>query len=95
MALTILAQVRAVPGTEDKTREELAKLQVPTRAEAGCLFYDFYADDKDPCLFLFFEAWESRAAWEAHMETPHIQACLAATEGLGLTWVVNELSKVE
>ena len=95
MALTLLAQVRAVPGTEDQTRAEMTKLLAPTRAEAGCLFYDFYADNNDPCLFLFFEEWESRAHLEAHLQSPHLQACRAATADLGLTWVVNELSKVE
>lgn len=94
MTLTLLAQVRAAPGTEDKIREEMQKLVAPTRAEPGCLQYDFYADDQDPHLFMFFEVWESRAHLDAHKTTPHIQASRAATEGLGQVWSVHELRQL-
>ena len=36
----------------------------PTRAEAGCINYDFHIDAADPCVFVFYENWTDRAALE-------------------------------
>lgn len=60
-----------------ETREELAALlqaQVaPTRAEAGCINYDFHVDAADPCVFVFYENWTDRAALDTHLAMPHLQ----------------------
>ena len=70
---TIIGTVTARP----ETREELAALlqaQVaPTRDEAGCINYDFHCDASDPCVFVFYENWTSRAALDAHLEMPHLK----------------------
>jgi quinol monooxygenase YgiN len=70
---TIIGTVTARP----ETREELAALlqaQVaPTRAEAGCINYDFHCDASDPSVFVFYENWTSRAALDAHLEMPHLK----------------------
>ena len=39
----------------------------PTRAEAGCINYDFHVDAADPCVFVFYENWTDRAALDAHL----------------------------
>jgi quinol monooxygenase YgiN len=61
----------------DETREELRKIlsaQVaPTRAEAGCVNYDFHVDADDPNIFMFYENWRDKADLDAHLETPHLQ----------------------
>jgi quinol monooxygenase YgiN len=62
---------------KDETREELRKIladQVaPTRAEAGCINYDFHVDVDDPNVFVFYENWRSKADLDAHLKTPHLQ----------------------
>jgi quinol monooxygenase YgiN len=45
-----------------------------TRAEAGCVAYDFYADLTDPGTFFVFEVWESDAALTRHFQTEHMAA---------------------
>ena len=63
---------------KDETREELRKIlagQVaPTRAEPGCVNYDFHVDAKDPNVFVFYENWRTRADLDAHLKAPHLQS---------------------
>ena len=62
---------------KDETREELARIlaaQVaPTRAEPGCINYDFHVDVKDPNVFMFYENWRSREDLDAHLKMPHLK----------------------
>jgi quinol monooxygenase YgiN len=79
---TIIGTVTARP----ETREELATLlgaQVaPTRAEPGCINYDFHVDAADPCVFVFYENWTSRAALDAHLAMPHLQPLFSQLDRL-------------
>lgn len=79
--LTVVAHIRAKPDAVDLVREELEKLVPITRAEAGCFRYDLHQDNDSPEHFMFFETWESRALWQAHMDAPHLSAFGSATEG--------------
>lgn len=94
MSLTILAQITAAPGKEDLVRTELEKLVDPTRAEKGCVRYDLHQDNEAPGFFVFFEIWESRELWQAHMKAPHIAAYGAATEGAVAQFALNEMSRI-
>ena len=49
-----------------------------TRAEEGCLDYEFWSDLTQRGRFHVFEVWESAAHLEAHIATPHLQAFRAA-----------------
>lgn len=94
MALTIVAQITAVPGKEELVRNALEKLIPPTRAEAGCLQYDLHVDNENPGFFLFFENWENRELWQDHMASAHIAAHRQATEGAIASAQINEMTKV-
>jgi quinol monooxygenase YgiN len=69
-----------------ETRDELATLLVaqvaPTRAEEGCINYDFHVDAADPCVFVFYENWTSRAALDAHLEMPHLRSLFSQLDRL-------------
>ena len=54
----------------------------PTRAEAGCLFYDLHQSDEQPGVFFFHEAWTGRDALRQHMGTPHMRAMDEAVNDL-------------
>ncbi|RKZ13842.1 antibiotic biosynthesis monooxygenase [bacterium] len=73
MPLTIVAVFQANPGREEDLSRELQELVAPTRAEAGCLNYDLHRDLEVPGRFLFYENWETRSNWEAHMESDHLR----------------------
>lgn len=79
---TILGTVTARP----ETRAELATLLMaqvaPTRAEAGCITYEFHVDAADPCVFVFYENWTDRAALDAHLAMPHLQPLFSQLDRL-------------
>ncbi|MEO0823559.1 MAG: putative quinol monooxygenase [Pseudomonadota bacterium] len=94
MPLTILAQITAAEGREALVRAELEKLVPITRAEPGCLQYDLHLDNTAPGFFVFYETWESRELWQAHMNAPHLAAYMKATEGAVAQFVLNEMTRI-
>ena len=79
---TIIGTVTARP----ETREELATLLLaqvaPTRAEPGCINYDFHVDAADPCVFVFYENWTSREALDTHLAMPHLKPLFSQLDRL-------------
>jgi quinol monooxygenase YgiN len=55
----------------------LVALVVPTRQEAGCISYEIFQNNADPCDFTFVEEWRDEAAINAHWATAHVQDALA------------------
>lgn len=94
MALTIVANIFAVPEKRELVKQELEKLIAPTQAEEGCIQYDLHQDNEDANHFLFFEQWESRDLWQAHMKNDHLAAFLNSTEGAVANLQIFEMSKV-
>ena len=80
--LTVIATFQARPGQEAGLRAALTGLLAPTRQEAGCLNYDLHTSPDDPAKFLFHENWTSKAALDAHLQSPHIKAVLPRMEEL-------------
>ena len=70
--LTVIAKLKAKKGCEEQLGQVLRSLIEPTRAEKGCINYDLHRSHEDPGLFIFYENWESRPLWEAHMKSPHL-----------------------
>jgi quinol monooxygenase YgiN len=71
---------KAAPGREAELESRLLALVGPSRAEPGCIQYDFHRNVEDPSVFMFCEAFISQAALDAHIATPHFQAFAAAKE---------------
>lgn len=92
--LTVVARIVAHPDRVDLVKAALLELIPTTRGEAGCLRYDLHQDDEDPARFLFYETWESRELWQAHMQAPHLTAYVAATEGAIAEFEVRELHQI-
>jgi quinol monooxygenase YgiN len=92
--LTIVANIQANPDKIDLVKVELEKLVPITRAENGCLQYDLHQDNENPGHFMFYENWESRELWQAHMNAPHLAAYMEAIEGAVADFTLNELSHI-
>ena len=92
--LTIVADIHADPDQIDRVKAELEKLVSITRAEEGCIQYDLHQDNENPAHFLFYENWESREHWQAHMRAPHLLAYRAAIEGAIVQFGLYEMSRV-
>ena len=92
--LTIVANIKAAPGKIDLVKAELEKLIPITRAEAGCIQYDLHQDNDNPVHFMFYENWESRELWQAHMSAQHLSDYMSATEGAIANFMLNEMTHV-
>jgi quinol monooxygenase YgiN len=71
--IRVVAVVQGKPGTADAIEQVLSRCAVPSRAEAGCLFYTPHRDLDHADRFVFFERWASRAALAEHERTEHFQ----------------------
>jgi len=80
--LTVIATFQARPGKEADLRAALTGLLAPTRKETGCLNYDLHASPENPAKFLFHENWTSKAALDAHLQSPHVKALLPRVDEL-------------
>lgn len=92
--LTIVAHIHAHLDEVDLVRAELERLIPITRAEAGCIQYDLHQDDENPAHFLFYENWESRDLWQAHMNAPHLAAYMEATDGAVAEFTLHEMRQI-
>lgn len=90
--LTIVASIHAEPDRVDLVKGELEKLVPITRGEEGCLQYDLHRNNEDPTHFLFYENWETRDHWQAHMNAPHLAAYRKATEGAIAGFALYEMT---
>jgi quinol monooxygenase YgiN len=70
---TIIGTVVAKPEKREELLRILAAQVDPTRAEAGCINYDFHCDKADPNVFVFYENFVSKEALEDHLKKPHLK----------------------
>lgn len=68
--LNVIARFIATKGKEDQLRTLLQGMLTLTRAEPGCERYELYESDSRGRLYLY-ETWESQAALDQHIATPH------------------------
>jgi quinol monooxygenase YgiN len=92
--LTIVANIEAKLDKVELVKAELLKLVDITRAEQGCINYDLHQDNENPAHFVFYENWESRELWQAHMGNKHLSDYLEATEGAVEKFTVNEMTQI-
>jgi quinol monooxygenase YgiN len=69
---TIIGTVVAKPEKREELLRILSAQVAPTRAEPGCINYDFHCDQADPNVFVFYENFRSREALETHLKMPHL-----------------------
>ena len=73
-AYAVVAEVRAKPGKEAELREATLPLVAKVRAEPNNILYFLHEDREVPGHFVFYEIFASRADFDAHNATPHVQA---------------------
>ena len=68
----VIARCVAREGKRDQVRALLQGMLTPTRAEPGCRLYELY-ESSSGGRFYFYETWESQAALDQHVATPHFK----------------------
>ena len=58
----------------DDALELMRQMAAASRAEEGCISYEFYVGLSDPNMLLLFQEWESIDALHGHFETEHMEA---------------------
>ncbi|WP_367185860.1 putative quinol monooxygenase [Sphingomonas bacterium] len=80
----IVGTVRIPDGAIDRARPAMAAMLAASRAEDGCLAYNYAQDVLDPCVIHISERWRDRAALDAHFATPHMAAWRAQFGAIGI-----------
>lgn len=70
---TIIGTVVAKPEKRDELMRILTAQVAPTRAEPGCISYDFHGDKSDPNVFVFYENFVSKEALDEHLKKAHLK----------------------
>ena len=68
----IIAKAVPKPGNEQKVKALLSAMIAPTMAEPGVITYDLHVNEAGD-RFYFFEIYESREAFDAHVASPHFK----------------------
>ncbi len=68
------------PSTRERVLERAPEAQAATRAEPGCLAYDFYTCTDRPDRLVFVEEWRDEAAHAFHMKQDHTRRFISYHE---------------
>ena len=83
--LIIMGTVRIPEGALDTARPAMTAMLAASRAEDGCLAYNYAQDVLDACVIHISERWRGRAALDAHFRTPHMAEWRAQFGAIGVT----------
>jgi len=72
--IVLAAKFTGKPERRSEILRQVAAVTPPSRAEAGCITYNFYEQQPGASEFLFFEEWADQAALDGHFQTAHFQA---------------------
>lgn len=75
--ILVAGHVPVKPEKRDAMRQAVQQVVARTRAESGCIAYDFYESVSEPHLLHIYEEWESAEALAAHLQQPHTRDFLA------------------
>jgi quinol monooxygenase YgiN len=79
---TVIGTIVAKPETREELQAILSGFVEPTRAEEGCINYDFHVDAADPCVFMFYENWRSKDDLDRHLAMPHLKPLFGRLDDL-------------
>lgn len=85
MPVVVVGQFRFPADRMDQARPIMRKVIEATRAEAGCIEYNYGEDVLKPGLIRVSEIWESREHLDAHMQAEHMAVWQRERAELGLT----------
>jgi quinol monooxygenase YgiN len=85
MAVAVIGQFRMPAENMAAARPIMRKVMDATRAEDGCIEYNFAEDVLDPGLIRVSELWDSREQLAAHLKTPHMAVWGEERAALGLS----------
>ncbi len=98
--IVLIARLKVKKGKETEAKQAALAIIADSRAEDGCLNYDFHQSLDDPTLFFWHETWANKAALDAHFEKPYFAELGAKLKDIAeeptqltLTKMVSEKAK--
>src|SRR3954471_11671310 len=73
MAYVLIARMTCREGEEARAEALVRELVQATRQEPGNVHYIAHRDPEDPRVFLMYEQYRDKAAFEEHGSTEHFQ----------------------
>ena len=73
MAYVLVARMTAREGEEERAAELIRELATASAQEPGNVHYLAHRDPEDPRVFLIYEQYRDKAAFEEHGQTEHFQ----------------------
>jgi len=73
MAYVLVARLTAREGEQDRAAELIGRLVEATRTEPGNVHYIPHRDPEDPRVFLMYEQYRDKAAFDEHGQTEHFK----------------------
>jgi quinol monooxygenase YgiN len=94
-AFVIIAEFEVKPDRLERFLE-LARTDASQSVanEPGCHQFDVTLDREQPNRVVLYEVYEDAAAFDAHLETPHLKAFRAGIEDLIVSRQVHRLTRV-
>ena len=83
--IVVVGQFRFPVDRMDEARPAMRQVIEATRAEPGCVQYNYGEDVLDPGLIRVSELWQSREHLNAHMQTAHMAQWQRERAELGLS----------
>lgn len=83
--IVVVGQFRLPPDRMEQARPAMSEVMLATRAEAGCIEYNYAEDLLDPGLIRVSEVWESREQLAAHLNTAHMALWSEQRQELGMS----------
>ncbi len=80
--IVLFARLKVKQGTEREAKRAAISIIEKSRAESGCLNYDFHQAIDDATIFLWHETWENKAAIDAHANSSHFREFSASIENI-------------
>lgn len=69
--IVLFARLKVKKGFENQAKSAASAIIEQSRAEAGCVNYDFHQAIEDETVFLWHETWANQSALDAHFEMPY------------------------
>ena len=71
---TIYVKFTCLPGKREAFIQKVKETGVldAIRGEDGCIRYNYYLSEKDPCELLLIEQWETKEKQQVHIGQPHM-----------------------
>ena len=91
MTITKRVTFIAKEGCEDKMKELLSAMVVPSKAEDGCIFYEIFQYEGNRRKFMAYESWRDEAALDGHKASAHYAVYKSSYEPYCLDKYTDEL----